>query len=140
MSDQDRKDFLIALGINIKRLREEKGLSQDDLARMCGYTSDNSRSTINKIEAGKNDIPASKLKKIADALNTTPAALMKSSSQVQQEMKVCELFEQCYGKEAFRTVSAFLKLDATDRQNITGMISVMLNNEKYSAQEGLKHA
>ena len=57
----------------IRRLRQEHNMSQDDLAKKTGYTS---RSTINKIEAGKIDIPRAKIKVFADALGVTPAYLM----------------------------------------------------------------
>lgn len=39
---------------NIKRFRKEKGLSQEELARMTGYTD---RSSIAKIEKGDVDLP-----------------------------------------------------------------------------------
>lgn len=58
---------------NIKRRREELGISQEELAHKMGY---NSRSSIAKIEKGINDIPQSKIKAFAEALNTTPAYLM----------------------------------------------------------------
>ena len=57
----------------IRRLRQEHNMSQDDLAKKTGYTS---RSTINKIEAGKIDISRAKIKVFADALGVTPAYLM----------------------------------------------------------------
>lgn len=57
----------------IRRLRQEHNMSQDELAKKTGYTS---RSTINKIEAGKIDISRAKIKVFADALNVTPAYLM----------------------------------------------------------------
>lgn len=59
------------IGKRIKTLREELGLSQDELAKLIGYTSDSSRSTINKVELGINDVAQSKLSKYAMALNTT---------------------------------------------------------------------
>lgn len=62
-----------ALYINIKNRRLELGMSQEELAIKMGYTS---RSTIAKIEAGKNDIPQSKIQAFAKALDTTPGALM----------------------------------------------------------------
>ena len=61
------------LYIRIRELREKLGLTQDELAKKVGYTS---RSTINKIELGKNDISQSKIAAFAKALNTTPAYLM----------------------------------------------------------------
>lgn len=59
------------IGKRIKLLREELGLSQEELAKLIGYTSASSRSTINKVELGINDVAQSKLSKYAMALNTT---------------------------------------------------------------------
>ena len=57
---------------NIKKRREELGMSQRELARRCGYK-DNT--TLVKIEQGVVDISMSRLYKIAKALNTTPIEL-----------------------------------------------------------------
>ena len=46
------------LGKKIKEIRKKKGLSQDAFAKELGY---NSRSTINKIEKGINEISYDKL-------------------------------------------------------------------------------
>ena len=59
-----------------KRIRDrrvEKGYSQSELAQMLGYKD---RSTIAKIESGKNDLNQSKIEAFAQALNTTAAYLM----------------------------------------------------------------
>ena len=63
----------MTIGERIKQRREELGLSQDELARLVGYKS---RSSINKIELGFRDLTQSKIKKIADALQTTPSYIM----------------------------------------------------------------
>lgn len=57
----------------IRKTRIKKDMSQDELARLCGYTH---RSTIHKIEAGGIDLPLSKVEKFAEALNVTPSYLM----------------------------------------------------------------
>lgn len=57
----------------IRSRREELGMSQEELAKKMGYKS---RSSINKIEMGENDIPQSKIVAFAKALDTTPAYLM----------------------------------------------------------------
>ena len=54
------------LGNKIKRLRTEKGLTQDELAKLLGYSS---RSTINKIESNINTISYDKLKKLVEIFN-----------------------------------------------------------------------
>lgn len=57
----------------IRARREELGISQEELAKRMGYKS---RSSINKIEKGENDIPQSKIIAFAQALRTTPESLM----------------------------------------------------------------
>jgi len=61
------------LNERIKARREELNLSQDELAKRLGYRS---RSTINKIELGINDVTHSKLEAMAKALETTCEYLM----------------------------------------------------------------
>lgn len=56
----------------IKRLREEKRISQDELAKRCGYSS---RSTISKIENGERNLTSDKIEIIAKALNVDPFSL-----------------------------------------------------------------
>ena len=67
---------LVVFGENIKKLRLERGLSQDELARLCGYTS---RSSIAKIETGNADIPQKKIKLFANALNVSPGDITVTS-------------------------------------------------------------
>lgn len=74
---------MIDLYKNIKQLRETQGMSQDDLAKLTGYTN---RSSIAKIEKGEVDLPRSKIIAFAKALKTSPMALMgweKESSNVE---------------------------------------------------------
>ena len=68
----------------IRKRREELGLSQEELAQKMGYKS---RSSINKIEMGENDIPQSKIVQFARALNTTPAYLMGWEDNPDQKEK-----------------------------------------------------
>ena len=55
------KSFLKKLGKNIKKIRKQKGLTQDDLG-----TNGISRSMISLVEISQTDITATKLKIIAD--------------------------------------------------------------------------
>lgn len=61
------------IGSRIRDRREELGLSQDELGKRLGYKS---RSSINKIELDQRNLTQSKIKAIADALDTTPAYIM----------------------------------------------------------------
>ncbi len=64
---------MLKLYENIKRLREEKGMSQDALAKLTGYTD---RSSITKIEKGLVDLQQSKIELFAKALGTTSRELV----------------------------------------------------------------
>ena len=61
------------IGSRIRNRREELGLSQTELGKKLGYKS---RSSINKIELDQRNLTQSKIKAIADALDTTPAYIM----------------------------------------------------------------
>lgn len=63
----------MTIGERIKYRREELKMSQEELAYKLGYKS---RSSINKIELGANNLTQSKIKAIADALDTTPSYIM----------------------------------------------------------------
>ena len=66
----------IKIGAKVAELREALGMTQEELARKVGYTASSSRSTIQKIEAGRSGIKQSKIALFADALDTSIAELM----------------------------------------------------------------
>lgn len=61
------------MGNRIKQLREKHKMTQDELAHKLGYSS---RSSINKIEIGRSDLPQSKISLAAKILHTDPAFLL----------------------------------------------------------------
>jgi transcriptional regulator with XRE-family HTH domain len=86
------------VGQNIAFIRKSLGWTQEELALKMGYKS---KSTINKIELGINDIPQSKIVKFAEALGTTPAVLMgwkendislEETTLTEREKKLLDLF------------------------------------------------
>lgn len=62
-----------SIGERIKLRRKQLGLSQADLAIKLGYKS---RSSLNKIEKDSRNLTQSKIKAIADVLETTPSWIM----------------------------------------------------------------
>lgn len=57
----------------IRITREEKGLTQEQLALRMGYTG---KSSVSKIEISGNDITLKKVSRVAEALGVTPSYLM----------------------------------------------------------------
>lgn len=130
----NRDELLKIMGDKIKYYRQRNGWTLVELAERCGWSqnaADRGKSTISKIEAGVSDIQASKIKTLAEVFGVSPVELMQMSEQDQNELKVCELFEKCYGGEAFKAVQMFLKLDDADKKTIERMMTVMLADEKY---------
>ena len=92
----------MTIGQRIKRRREELQMSQEELANKIGYKS---RSSINKIELDLYNLKQSKIKTIADALNTTPSYIMgwdeldkpENLQKIQSEIEIAKLIEQRYG-------------------------------------------
>lgn len=124
----------MTIGERIRIRREELGLSQDELAKKIGYKS---RSSINKIELDQYSLKQSKIKAIADALQTTPSYIMgwKEDDDQKKQKQICDLLEQCYGKDAHQMVQVFLKLDHTDQLVIYGEMLGMLKADKYAVKK-----
>ena len=74
------------IGKNICKRRKELGLTQEELAFKLGYKS---KSSINKIELGFNDLPQRKIVQFAEALRTTPGYLMGwvKEEQLEEDIK-----------------------------------------------------
>lgn len=75
---------LTSIGKRIKQRREELQMTQDELAKLLGYQS---RSSINKIELGRQNLTQSKIQAISNVLKTTPSYIMgwDSPSSLKQE-------------------------------------------------------
>lgn len=141
MNEDQRKQYLIEIGNRIKQLRTEKDMSQDELAKRSGY---GSRSTINKIELGINDVPQSKIKAIAEALGVSVGTLLcwdefdekHDTNKIQKEVNLIEHIEQQHGKTTREAFEMYIQLDSDDQGEIRGEMKQMLKAEKYSAKDG----
>lgn len=65
------------IGNNVKKYRKENGISQQKLAELIGK----SKSSIEKYESGKTNIPMDVLKNIAAALGVTVQELITGQKQ-----------------------------------------------------------
>lgn len=102
---------MLELYKRIKSRREELNMSQDELARKLGYRS---RSSINKIEKGENDIPQSKIIAFATALSTTPEYLMGWDSK-KNSLKD-------FNDDERNLIYTYRELNDDDKNFILGMI------------------
>lgn len=130
------------VGENILRLRKRLGLTQEELAKRMGYKS---KSTINKIELGINDIPQSKIVQFSEVLGTTPAHLMGWEEDNEQNTSPEEpilsegekLWLELYRRVSDETrevliamMDSFDKVPTDKQQFVLEMIRVALGNQK----------
>ena len=69
------KEILKTIGSNIRKIREMRGLSQQQLAIKAGHDSASARSWISKIESGARSTYTNELAAIAVALDVPPSFL-----------------------------------------------------------------
>ena len=137
------------IGSRIRKRREQLDLSQDELARRLGFKS---RSSINKIELDERNLTQSRIKAIADALETTPSYIMgwdeldeqvdleKLIQDIQKEGEAEKIIINRYGKDVWDALCMYIQLDGEDRAEVRGMMKGLYRNDKYSIQDGLKNA
>lgn len=65
------------IGDIIRKFREQRGWTQEELATKMGYTS---KSTINKIENNINDVGQRKIEKFAQVFNCDPTDLVAGNT------------------------------------------------------------
>ena len=112
------------IGKNIMKRRKEIGLTQEDLAYKLGYKS---KSTINKIELGINDVSQSKVKKFAEVLNTTPAYLMGWEKEEKNNNTIASIVIRLRTDQDFYSlVEALNKLDREKVHGVKQMLTAFL--------------
>ncbi len=105
---------MYGIGSRIKSRRQELGMTQQELATKLGYKS---RSTINKVEEGINDLTQTAVVKYAKVLNTTPAYLMGWEEEESVQLYRALSFEN---KEA---VDAMIRRLAKYQKEMRGMLN-----------------
>ncbi len=116
---------MLKLYENIKRCRKEAGLTQEELAKLTGYTD---RSSIAKVEKGAVDLSQSKIKQFADALGTTPSHLMGWDAAPED---VGALAAQILSDpNVLSMVQDFMKLSEADQYTVRLMVSSLAEKKK----------
>lgn len=120
MTDERKSEYLKGFGERIANRRKELGYSQDELAKKLGYKS---RSTINKIELGKNDIPQYKILEFSAALDMPVEDLMA----YEQTEPGSIVFEDSLEEEL---INNFRKLTVMNKGQVIGMVRGLLVSQE----------
>lgn len=138
----------------LKQIMNERGLKQVDILEACKpycekYGVKLAKNDLSQYISGKVQPGQDKLSILGLALNVNEVWLMgynvppgkdelrNIEQQLKHEAAACELFEKCYGKEAFQAVTLFLQLDTLDQGRAIGSMEEMLKADKYAIKKEL---
>lgn len=131
-------------------LREERDMTQEHLAELMGYSH---KSSINKIEMGKADLPQSKLMKFAKIFGVSPCVLLgyepasdeqkqlwdakfNAHEQLKNEVILIEYIQKQYGKAAVKMLRLFTSLNENGKQKAIENLEDLTAIEKYLERKG----
>lgn len=92
----------VIIGRNIKELRKLRGISQEELADLVGYTN---KSAVSRMEKGEWTPSPEKLEKIAEVLQATP-------EEIQGDAKNYELTKAKLRQEAYSEFQTLFSLSS----------------------------
>lgn len=118
------------IGERIRKLREEKLLSQTELAKMVGIT----KQSLYKYESSIiTNIPSSKIESIAQKLGTTPAYLMGWVDSTDSEKKndtIADIILQIRSdEELLKIVKDICELSPEQQAAVQNLIFAFNNNK-----------
>lgn len=131
-------------GLLIKKLREERNITQEELATALGYSH---KSSINKIESGKADISKTKLLKIAEFFNVSPSFLITGETleakfnkmfeceKLSKEVKLFENIEKLYGRKIADFLNDFMSLNTLGQEKVEDYITDLLALKRYKSEQ-----
>ena len=142
--------FYMTTGQIIKQLREQKGMTQEKLAELMGYSH---KSSINKIEMGKADLPQSKLVEFAKIFGVSPCDLLgyepasdeqmqvwnelyNSKNELQKASLLLKCVQDLYGKDAVKMLELFNELNKKKKKKAIDSLNDLTEISKYTEQKG----
>lgn len=106
----EKKEFMESMGWRVKNRREELKMSQEELALRLNYKN---KASISRIESGLNEIPQSKMRAFASALDTSIEYLMGWDAKPQLRLKNTFLSE-----EEQEIIRCYREADERDKNTI----------------------
>lgn len=128
MNKEDSKKLF---GRNVRKIRELRGMSQEELAHKMGFKS---RSSINKIEIGRSSIPVEKISQLALILRVSPLDFIQDESE---DLKLTTLPDYGYEQKNDnvkepkpKVLIEFNKLSEKNQEQALSYIKYLLGTQK----------
>ncbi|WMJ75313.1 helix-turn-helix transcriptional regulator [Cytophagaceae bacterium ABcell3] len=110
----------MSIGENIKRIREEKGLTQLQIAELINMH----RSNYSKVESGQRDISVDALNKVAKYFGMTIDQIVNFDGAVPKEITVED-------KTLMEQVKLIQELEPEEKNMVFKMIDTFLTKKKF---------
>lgn len=118
---------MLELYKNIKEERLKKGWTQSDLAQKMGYSD---KSMIAKIEAGKVDLPQTKIRLFAKIFNCTESQLMGWSDVVAELTPIYSGENTIVlNDNEYKLYEEYLKLDEESKRQLLLMLDFLKSQQ-----------
>ena len=121
MDTKEKMEIKKKFGERLKKFREARGITQEEFASKLGYVN---RSSINKIEVGRSDMPRSKIELAAKILNISPLELFKNEPL--DEPVVEELVDY----ELQRLTENYSNLNDANKTRLLAYIQALIDSQE----------
>ena len=136
----------MTMGTYIKQLREDMGLSQEELGKSLNPPVN--RAAVNKWETGQvENIKRTHIQQLAKKFGVSPCELMCfddrfDSAKAAEETKTIELVQKHFGKDAVKVLEMFCEMNQTGQQKVLEDMTDMTQLPKYIQKDStmLKNA
>lgn len=115
----------MTIGARIKARRQELRMSQREMAARLGYTD---HTTLTRIEAGKVDLPQSRIVKIAEVLGVTPGYIMGWEQEPEELGALAAMVLKDPG--LLSIVKNYSTLDAADRATVAALVASLAEKKR----------
>ena len=111
----------MSIGVTIKKLRQEKGLTQEELGTLLGLK----KAAVQKYESGQvQNLKHATIKRLCEIFEKSPSVFIFNEAELMNEKRLSEevgLIEQIqktYGKEVIELLQSFVALDEAGKLKV----------------------
>lgn len=118
----------MSVGATIKKLRQEKGMTQEELGQLLGVK----KAAVQKYESGQvQNLKHETIKKLCEVFGKNPSvfifneAEILNEEQLRYEVGLIEQIQKTYGKEVIQLLESFISLDDAMKAKVIDYASDM---------------
>lgn len=112
--------FIMGVGSNIRKIREQRGIKQQEIAELINMH----RSNYSKIENDQREISVSALDKVAQFFNVSIDELVHLGDELPQEIEVKD-------KSTLEQLKLIQELNEDDRNMVFKLIDTFITKKKF---------